>query len=192
MTKNELVQRAKRRLMAGSEARPLWAVSELDIAANVEPAAHRLAFRVMMDDDRRTLLQQAYTVNLDSAGVGDVLAATGSITGNAGEILQGGINVGAVIDFENNRLVNIANYSDFIAPAFAGFGYYNLNRQKIATRAIGVAVNSPADIQSVLGPLTIVASFCPSEVTDWPLELQDDLVNEVVAVTIEKLTEPEE
>jgi len=49
-------------------------------------------------------------------------------------------------------------------------------------------VNTPADIVSVNGPLTITASFAPTEVDDFPPELHDMLVNTLCDVVTRKGT----
>jgi hypothetical protein len=188
MTLSELIEAAKRRLTAGSPDSRLWAVAELDLAACVQAAIHELANDVMRDPERRAWLQQQYTVNLNGAGEStDLLTAAGSITGEAGEIILEGINLGAVIDADGNVLVCLPHYADFLRPQPTAFAYYCLKGQVIATRALNTVVNTPADIQSVSGPLTITASFAPSNVSDFPVQLEDDLTGKLVTVALRKL-----
>src|SRR5262245_63728036 len=98
MTKDALIERAKRRLNAGQPQPHIWPENEIELAACVNDALGSLA-RIVMDDDRfRSLLQQTYSVPLDASGVGDPLTVTGSVTGVAGEILMDGIRFGTVID----------------------------------------------------------------------------------------------
>lgn len=176
MTSAELIDRTKRQLNAGQDQPRNWAENEIELAASVLQAIGELSHRVMRDSSLRPLLQQLYAVSLSPAGEGDLLLATGSITGNAGEILMEGIHLGVVRDADNNILVPLVHYSDFLRPLPTVYGYYCLKDRVIATRAIGVAVSSPADIQSVNSPLTITASFSPREVDDFPPELHDLLV----------------
>src|SRR5262245_38871982 len=100
MTFAELVERAKRQMNAG-EAGTAWPDSELDMSACVMQAQSQLAQRVMRDDALRSLLQQEYTLTLDSSGEGDLSAAVGSI---AGDILLEGVRFGVVIDNDRNVL----------------------------------------------------------------------------------------
>jgi hypothetical protein len=187
MTADELIERAKRQLNAGQPQPHVWPGSEIDIGACVLQAVGELSDRVMRDNALRTLLQQDYIVTLDGAGEGDLLATTGSITANTGEALQEGVYIGVVRDADNNVLVPLAHYSDFLRPQPTVYAYYCLKDRKIATRAIGVAVNTPADIVSVNGPLTVTASFAPNEVDDFPLELHDQLVQTLVNLVSAKV-----
>jgi hypothetical protein len=184
----ELVERSKRLAGAGSGSPDAWAKAEIDLAACVQIAIHELANDVMRDPERRAWLQQKYTVQLDGAGEStDLLTANGSITGQAGEIILEGINLGAVIDADGNVLVYIPHYADFLRPQPTAFAYYHLKDRKVITRAINAAVNSPFDIQSVSGPLTITCNFAPKSVTDIPLQLEDDLVKKLVTVVMRKI-----
>ncbi len=171
MTFNELVERAKRQLNMPN--------LEVNFAACVMQASGRLAQRVMRDDALRPLLQQVYSVTLSAAGEGDLLTTTGSITGNAGEILIDGIRFGVVIDADGNILQPLLHYHDFLRPQATQYAYYNLKDRKILTRAIDQQVNAPSDIVGVNGPLSITASFDPQEVDDYPAELEDHLVQEL-------------
>jgi len=187
MTADQLIERAKRQLNAGQPQPHVWPKSEIDLGACILQAVGDLSDRVMRDDALRTLLQQNYEVALDGAGEGDLLATAGSITTNTGEVLQAGVYIGAVFDADGNKLVPVAHYSDFVSPLPNVFGRYCLRDRKIATCAIGVMVNKPADIQSVAGPLTITASFAPNEVDDFPPELHDMLVQTLVNIVATKV-----
>ena len=170
MTTAELIERAKRQ-MGGA-----WPDHEVDLAATIHQATSDVAYAVLSDVSRRTLLQQSFSVTLNASGEGDLLAATGSITGNAGEILVGGLQV--VRDNDNNILRRIQHYHDFLGPAYPVYAYYTIrNKATIATRAINVPVNGPADIQSVSSPLTITANYEPATVDLFPPELEPDLVD---------------
>lgn len=185
---NDLVERSKRRLNAGQPEPHVWVSSEIDLAACVQQAIAELSQRVMMDSSLRTLLQQDYSVTLDANGIGDPLAAVGSITGVAGEVLQEGIKFGVVIDADGNVLVPITHYSDFLRPQAVQLAYYCLKDRKILTRALGQAVNGPSDIFGVSSPLTITASFEPQVVDSFPDELADDLVNTLCKIVTTKIT----
>lgn len=185
MTLADLVERAKRRLTAGEAQPQTWADNEIELAACVNDALHELSGEVLMDTELRPWLQQHYNITLDATGVStNLLSAAGSITGQSGEIILAGIQHGSLIDTDNNILSFIPHYSDFLRPQATAYAYYTLRAQKIHTRALGVAVNGPADIQSVNGPLTLTASFSPKNVTDVPLQLEDDLVNHLVKVVL--------
>jgi|SRR5262245_6980326 len=189
MDRNELVERAKRQLNAGSLQPRVWPDAEIDIDACIMVAANMLADDVMRDPYERALLQQTYSINLDGAGQGDLLAATGSITGLTGEILLDGIRAGSVLDFDGNQLQPLLNYADFLKPQSPVFAYYAIkDRDKIVTRAKDKVVTGPADIQGVNGPLTIVAGYAPDNVTSFPPELEDRLVQKLVDVVSQKIT----
>lgn len=169
MTKSELIARAKRQLHNPD--------LEIDLAACVMQASDRLAQRVMRDDALRGLLQQEYSVTLDANGEGNLLTAIGSVTTNAGEILIEGVRYGAVLDNEGQRLHPLRHYHDFLAPQNIAYGYYCIkDKATILTRARDQQVNTLFDIQSAMGPLIITASYTPSEVDDFPPELEDALV----------------
>lgn len=185
MTANELVQYAKRRLAALPESSG-WPLQEIAIASCIPAAIHEFANRVMHDDAQRGLLQQIYTVVLDGAGEGNLLTPPGSVTGLAGEILQEGVYLGVVLDGDNNILAPLRHYLDFLRPQPVVYGYYNLSDKIIRTRAINLQVNVPLDIVSATSPLTITASYAPANVTDIPVELQDDLVGYLVEVVLRK------
>ena len=50
------------------------------------------------------------------AQIGDLLAASGSVTGNTGEILGEGVYAGVVRDADNNILQPLMHYADFLRP----------------------------------------------------------------------------
>jgi len=180
MTKPELLERVKRQLNLPAE-------SEIDIAACVLQAKGAVAYQVMRDDERRGLLQQAYSVPLNGSGEGDLLAAAGSVTTNTGEILAEGVKFGLVLDADGNVLQPLTHYLDFVRPQPTVYAYYLIkNKATIATRALDMAVNGPADIQSVSGPLSITASFEPDEIDDFPPETEPDLVNETCKIFLAK------
>lgn len=187
MTLAELVERAKRRLIAGQSVPREWAENELEIVSAIPTAAHAVARKVMNDDAKRSLLQQVYSVTLNGSGEGNLQTATGSITTLAGEILLDGVMVGSVHDNDGNRLVAVRHYYDFIAPRTKVFPEYCLKANIIATCIAGVFVTVPADIQGVNGPLSILASYTPSLVTGFPNELTDDLVDELTALMLSKV-----
>lgn len=187
MTLNELVEYAKRRLSAGQPRGVPWADDDLEIAAAVPSAAHELAVEVMRDDRRRGLLQQQYTITLDGFGVGDPAGVNGSVTSAPDELLFEGIPLGMVLDAAGVPLHHIRHYADFISPQPLQLGYYTLRDGKIHTRLAGVPVQSSVDVVSAAGPLTVLASYSPASVTDWPAELEDDLVSKLVTVIARKV-----
>lgn len=190
MTLPEFVQRVKRRLNALGVDPRVAGENELEIVTALASAGHSLAHKVMNNDGRRSLLQQIYSVTLNGAGEGNLQAATGGITTLAGEILLEGVMIGSVHDNDGNRLVGVPHYYDFIAPRTKVFPEYCLKANIIATCAAGTFVTVPADIQSVNGPLSVLASYVPSLITGWPNEILDDLESEVVAVMITKAPIP--
>ena len=189
MTKEELIERAKRQLNAGQAQPRVWPDSEIDISACVMQAQSRVAYMVMRDSALRGLLQQEYPIPLDGSGKGDLLTALGSVTGVAGEILLDGVRFGAVIDDAGNVLHPLFHFADFIRPQPTQFGYYLIkDRDKILTRAIDQEVNGPNDIQGAQGPLVVTANFAPASVANFPEELEDELVQTLVDIVAIKTT----
>lgn len=187
MTLNELVEQAKRRLSAGAMRGAPWADEDLEIAATVPAAAGELAVDVMRDNRRRGLLQQSYTITLDGLGVGTLTGVNGSVTSQPNEMLFEGIPLGVVLDASGTQLHHIPHYQDFCSPQPLQLGYYTLRDGKIHTRLAGVPVRSAIDIVSAAGPLTVIASYSPANVADWPAELEDDLVSKLVTVIARKV-----
>lgn len=187
ITKDEIIERAKRLAGAGLPV-DVWAKAEIDMAACMTIAVHELAEDVMRDDVKRGYLQQDYSVSLDSSGVGDILAATGSVT-SAADMLQDGIQFGRVKDADGNVLVYIPNINYFYAPQPTVYGYYCLAKRKILTRAINAACSSEAEVQSAATPLTITASYAPSDLAYIPDQLGDDLAKKLFTVVSRKLEE---
>jgi hypothetical protein len=172
MTFNELVERAKRQIN--------WPDHEINLAACVMQASAVVGRKVMDDRELRGLLQQEYTINLDANGEADLLTATGSKTGNAGEIMIEGVRMGAVLDAEGQRLHPLLHYHDFLAPQNTAYAYYCIkDGATILTRARDQQVYVSSDIQSASGPLTVTASYTPASVDDFPVELEDMLVMEL-------------
>lgn len=190
MTFDELVELAKRRLEAGSASPRTWSDAELDLAGCVLTASQELAIEVMRDPGRRSWLQQTYSVGLDPVtSEGDLVAATGSVTTLAGEIILEGLYYGLVLDFDGNILHPIPIYQDFFKPQSVLFGHYTLkNSGKILTRALGQQVIVPANVQPVNGPLAITANYTPNLVTGWPVRLTSDLVSKLCEVALRKPT----
>jgi hypothetical protein len=185
MSIDELIEYAKRRLAALPESSG-WPLQEIAIAACIPAARHECAVKVMQNDAQRGLLQQDYTVALNPAGQGNLLAAVGSVTGLVGEILQEGVNLGVVLDGDNNKLVPLKHYADFLSPQPIVYGYYCLSDKVIRTRAINLQVSTPLDVVSATSPLTVTASYAPMNVSDFPEEIQDDLVGCLVEVVLRK------
>lgn len=183
MTFSELVERARRQLNAGQPQPHVWPESEIDLAACVMQAISDVGHMAMRSDELRSLLQQVYSVPLDANGVGDLLAAIGSITGVAGEILIEGVRFGAVLDAEGRKLQPILHYADFIAPQSTVFDYYHIkDKATILTRVRDIQVNTSLDIVSANGPLSITASFAPQSVTNIPPELEEPTVHSLVRI----------
>src|SRR5262245_10070405 len=188
MTADELIERAKRQLNAGQPQPHTWPESEIDLGACIAQASSALAQRVMRDDALRPLLQQEYTVTLDANGEGNLLTATGSVTAVAGEILIEGVRFGAVIDADGNILQPLLQYIGFIKPQYTQFGYYCIkDKATILTRAKDAAVTGPNDIVGAASPLIITANYTPDLVDSFPPELEDLLVNELVAIVSVKV-----
>ncbi|MCI0748167.1 MAG: hypothetical protein L0Y58_22400 [Verrucomicrobia subdivision 3 bacterium] len=187
MTLNELVQYTKRRLV-GVPGGEVWADREIEIAATIPAALQELGAQVLRDRHRRNLLQQSYSVALDSAGIGNLLTAIGGITGTAGEILQDGVALGVVRDAENNVLVWLPNYDDFLRPASIAFGYYTLVAARIYTRAVGVAVTPSLDIAPAATPLTVFSSYAPAAVSGVPKELEDDTISILTEILMRQVS----
>lgn len=189
MTFAELTEKAIRQLNAGQPEPHTWPDSAIDVAGCVAQASSIVAHMAMRDDSLRSLLQQEYSITLDGAGEGDLSAATGSITGLAGEILIDGSKFGAVIDAAFNVLQPLDHFADFIRPQPPQFGYYCIkDKATILTRAIASQVNMPNEIIGATGPLTITASYTPSLVTGFPPELEAVLVQTLVDLVVTKVT----
>lgn len=191
MTTDDLILTAKRRLNAGTAGRA-WEQFDIDIAACVSQALGELSMRVMNDDARRGLLQQSYSVTLDSDGIGNLQTATGSITLAAGEILSDGVYAGYVKDADGEVLHPIKNYPQFVSPQPLHASYYCLVNKRIHTRSRYQQVYSPADIVTVATPLTVYSSYAPANVSNVPDELTDDLVNCLCEIVLEKLVDYQE
>ena len=189
MTFPELCERAKRLAGAGSPSPDIWAQSEIDLAACKDIALNELANETMRDDARRHLLQQSYSVTLDANGEGDIIAATGAVTG-AADIIPESIFFGNVRDAENNVLVPLYHYSDFLKPQITAFAYYCLKGRKIATRAIGMYVAKSEDVVTAPSPLTILASHSSTDLTYWSSEFDEKIVEKLVTVVTRKLEPP--
>lgn len=188
MTNDQLVQYAKRRLMVGNDA-PAFAQSEIDLYSMIPAALGVLSEIVMRDDARRHLLQQDYSVSLTN-GVGDLQATNGSITGNAGEVLSEGVYLGTVYDADNNRLEPIRDYRLFESPLSTVFGYYCLVNKKIYARAVGQSFQKGSMIGAP-SPLTVTASYAPTDAADLPAEITDEAINALVALAMQKLRQDE-
>lgn len=187
ITKDEIIERAKR--LAGAGVSPdIWARAELDLAACLNIAVHELSEDVMRDDYRRAYLQQDYSVAVNSAGVGSILAATGTVTG-AADILLDSIQYGRVKDADGNVLVWYPHKDSFYNPLPTVFGYYCLSGRSILTRAIAAQCTSEADVQPAATPLTITASYAPSDLAYMPDQLGDDLAKQLVTVVTRKVKE---
>lgn len=185
MTFNELCEHAKRQLNAGQPEPRLWPSSEIDLAACVMQARDAVANEVMLDSSRRAWLQQVFSLALDGTGKGDLSTATAAI---AGSILLDGIRMGVILDFNGNRLQPILHFSDFLSPQPTVYGYYCLKDRAILTRAIGVQVNTPADVVGANGPLSITANYTPNAVDDFPPDLEADLVNALCRIVALKVS----
>lgn len=184
---DQLVELAKRRLYAGLPAGNPWADADIEITANVTTAANLAATRIMRDPQIRARLQQTYSITL-TAGVGDLSTANGSITGVPNELLMEGIDYGSVVDQDGYPVFPIPHYQDFISPQATIFDYYHITNQKqILTRARNNGqVYIVADIVGIVGPLSLKASYVPASITNWPTECENDLVNALVEITLQK------
>jgi len=164
---DDLIETARRVLLANTPPSQIPQGNlEIDLAALKNTACQVLAAKIADDPDRLYLLQQDYSVALDGSGVGDILTATGAITGGA-DLYADSIPKGNVQDAYNNSLVYMPLLFDFYRPASTQFAYYTLQDRAIRTRAIAVAVQSAADIVGAIGPLTITANYVTTNLTYW-------------------------
>jgi hypothetical protein len=183
MTRPELMEYAKRRLSAGEAPPRVWPENETEIAAAIDTAMHRLADAVMNDDARRAWLQQEYELPIDeNTGRGTLSDATATI---AGELLLDGIRMGRVFDADGDTLWPLQHVMAFYSPQPSVKSYYCLVGGEMWTRNRVNQVRTPADVQTVRGPVKIIASFVPENVSSVPAILADDLVDTLVAVVIE-------
>lgn len=181
MTEPELVEVVVRRLTAQPNSSQ-WAEKRLDIIAAIPSALHALSTRIYMDRDRASLLQQEYSVGLDGSGFGDLLAAIGTVTGLAGEILFDAIPHGTVRDADDNILSYYPHYSDFLRPGSTAFGRYALVNKQIRAHAKDVAVLNGQSITPPNGPLILTVNYTPANVPLVPEQLIDDLADGVVSI----------
>lgn len=183
---NDIVLQAKRRLNATTPGN-IAEDFEIDIAAALPSALAALAIKVMLSDSKRGLLQQDYSVTL-TAGIGNLITATGSIT-SAADILMEGVYWGVVQDADGDLLQPLKNYSAFLRPQPLIHSYYCLRGERIHTRSKDQQVNIPAEVTSVTGPLTVTASFEPSTCEVVPDELADELIECLVNLVLTKMPE---
>ena len=184
ITTDELVERAKRLVEAGASP-SVWARAELDLAACITLAVQECSEQNANNPEMRALLMQPYSVSLNSSGFGDLLAATGSLTG-AADIFWNTVAFGTVVDVDGNELVYLPNLFDFYRPQSTLFGYYTLANRGIYARAVASQVNVPSDVQPPSGPLTVTACFAPADLQYWPTQLNDDLVRKLAHIVIAK------
>lgn len=183
LVSDDVVLQSKRRLVAmfGAE----WDEKEIDLFATLPTALSMLARKVLENDAKRHLLQQDYTVTL-TAGVGNLLTATGSLTSSA-DIIADGVYWGVVQDADGNILQPIKNYASFLRPQPLVFDYYCLKGERIHTRSKTQQVSVPSDVTGVTSPLTITANFEPKVCTVVPDELEDDLIECLMEAVVAKL-----
>ena len=183
---NDIILIASRRLQAAS-GMAITPDIEIDIAAQMQSALAALAKMTMANDAKRGLLQQDYTIAL-TAGIGNLITATGAIT-TAADMLMDGVYWGVVIDADGDILQPLKNYSAFLKPQPLIYSYYCLRGERIHTRSRFQQVNYPSDVTSVTGPLTITANFEPATCEVVPNELGDDLIECLVNLVLTKMPE---
>ena len=190
MTFDNLIAMAKYRLAAGNTAVD-WQLYEPDIATCVDAALGALATDIMHDPTRCGLLQQSYSVTL-TAGNGDLLAATGSVTSAAGEILMEGVLMGSVKDGDGEIIYPLHSLNAFYRPQSQVFYYYYLAPNgNIYTRSKSTQVNNPGDVAGCTSPLTVIANYAPASVTSVPNELEEDLVEKLCSILLTKIDQPQ-
>lgn len=188
MTFDDFVISATRRLNAGSPQNG-WEDSALDIATCVQAAIHALAKDVMLDNEKRGLLQQTYSVTI-SGSTGDLLSPTGSVTATAAEILPDGIYYGVLIDADGDVLQPLKTLNAFYHPQSLVYSYYHVGpNMTLYTRSKQAQVNIPADVVGVNGPVSVVASYAPQDPADIPHSLEDDLVEYICRIAMTKSNE---
>jgi len=184
MDRDQLIERAKRRLGAGEGQPRVWPTNELALAAAIDAALHELSTAVARDDNQRYLLQQWYAVTTDGNGIADLLAAVGETTGDA-DILTEGVFLGDVRDQDGNALWRILHYADFRRSQERFRALYCLVGRKLYTSASGSADETITPLAS--NNLRVLANFTPQDLTYLPAELEDDLVGQLAEVVTRKL-----
>ena len=184
MTKAELIEYAKRRLAAGEADPRIWPENEIEIAAAVGTALHRLANDVMHDPLLRAYFQDTYSLALNASGEG-VLSAATSVGSVDSVLLYESVWDGPVFDNDGRQLWPLRQYADFTRPQPTHRGYFHLKNGKMLTRAMGMNVNGPADIYGVSTPVSFTGSYAPNDVGDVSAELDDQLIDTLVAVVLQ-------
>lgn len=158
---------------------------EAEVSAVIPQAMQSLADEVAKDSNRAPLLMQEYTVDL-VGGAGDLLTATGSITGNE-DILLWSIPFTNVRDTATNqKLVYIAQKEQFEGYLMSGYYYYTLANQKVYTRSAISGDYFNSDRYDVQGPLTVTCNFVPTT-ADLPTTLENDAVDIMIKIVMSKV-----
>ncbi|HYE59371.1 MAG TPA: hypothetical protein VD948_12740 [Rhodothermales bacterium] len=192
MTAAELTRRALLLLAAGNPSSDdpwLTGKAEAAVGTCVPYAMQELADEVSRDSHLRGLLQQDYSVTV-SAGIGNLLTATGSIT-SAADMLIDAVPLGQVKDAAGDYFEYVPHRRDFEGYLPAGLKYFTVTGTgRIYVRSAVSGVYS-SDLGDVTSPLTVTASWTPAPATiaSIPGELDELLVKKLVEVVLRKAPE---
>jgi hypothetical protein len=163
-------------LLAAGDPNSVWLGMETEAGVAQPQALQELGLDVANDPRRFGLLQQQYSVTLNS-GTGNLASALGGITGLT-DIIWSSIPKGNVLDTATSTpLVYVPNVADFEGYQLPGMLYYTIYQGGIYTRtAVGGYYNG--DSSGVQGPLTVTANYYPSvgNLSTLPLELESDAI----------------
>ncbi|HYE59429.1 MAG TPA: hypothetical protein VD948_13030 [Rhodothermales bacterium] len=156
-----------RRLFAHAAGIPLGQISLSIFEIAAPHALGQLAERIVDDRDRRSLLQQTYSVTV-TGGSGNLLTATGAIT-SAADIIIRSVPLGYVKDSDDVPYHQVLHRAIFEGSLSTLIGYYLLDAQRIRIRARG----SGSLTENLT--LSVYANFYPTAAT-VPTELEDEAV----------------
>lgn len=184
MTAAELIDKARFLLAAGNPDSP-WYQMEIEANLVMPQAMHILGMAVANDPRRFGILQQQYSVSLNFLGLGNLATTSGALTARA-DIIWETVGRGHVRDANNEKLIYVPEFAQFVGYLLPGYQYYTLSQQQIFTRIVSAGYYN-GDSTGVTGPLTVTASYFPyvGTVTDantLPTELQDDAVEHLARI----------
>jgi hypothetical protein len=180
MTALEITRRAIA-LLAATQGEQNWYEMEAEISALIPIALQRFAEQIADDPGRHGLTMQDYSVTLTS-GIGVLTTATGARTALA-DILWQSVSKGVVKDADGVRLHYVSDLFTFQGPQVGGYNYYTITDNGRLYARTG---NEPYALGNISEPLTVTANFIPTVAT-VPGQLEDDAVEMLVKVTVQKL-----
>lgn len=182
-------QRALMLLAAGEPNSP-WLGMETEAGLAQQQALQELGQDVANDPGQFGLLQQEYSVSLNS-GAGALTTATGALTGLA-DIIWESVPRGHVKDTATGaKLIYIPNRMDFEDYQLPGQYYFTTYQSGVYTRS-ATSGDYDSDKFDVQGPLNILANYFPSiaNLSTLPQQLESNAVRKLAVVLARKYTLP--